>query len=137
MVAHSRGFRNNNPGNIRPNPNYTWQGQIGSEGGYVKFDSMYNGFRALGIDLKNKVARGLDTIEKILPVYAPKADKNPTEDYINTVAKWSGVARDKSLGKAELYLVALAMARFELGPVSWPFITEGDKRAAAKSIGVI
>lgn len=64
MVA-PLGIRNNNPGNIRPVKAYKWQGEIGENGGFVVFDSMTNGIRAL---CKNLIAyqerHGLRTVRQ-------------------------------------------------------------------------
>jgi len=43
-----RGIRNNNPGNIRKNESFTWQGEIDQDDkGFVVFDDEVNGLRAL------------------------------------------------------------------------------------------
>lgn len=39
-------IRNRNPGNIRPS-SPPWNGTIGESGGFVVFDTMANGIRAL------------------------------------------------------------------------------------------
>lgn len=92
-----RGLRDNNPGNIRPNQHYTWLGQIATENNYVVFQSIEFGLRAMAMDLKHKILRGLDTIEKYIPVYAPAGDNNDPEAYTKTVSKMSGIPQDAKL----------------------------------------
>lgn len=88
------GLRNNNPGNLRPGDN--WQGMIGTNGGFVKFSDLSWGLRALGTDISNKILRGLDTIEKIIEVYAPRSENN-TDRYIEVVSKATGIAPDEKI----------------------------------------
>lgn len=77
-----RGIRQNNPGNIRPS-SIVWQGQTGSQNGYLVFDTPKNGLRALAKDLLYKYReRGLRTVRSIVTRYAPEADQNNTEAYI-------------------------------------------------------
>jgi hypothetical protein len=93
-----RGLRDNNPGNIRPNPTYIWSGQTSSENNYCTFDSVENGIRAMAKDLKTKIVKhGWNTIAKYIPAYAPEEDNNNTAGYIARVSKLSGFAPDAPL----------------------------------------
>lgn len=91
----TRGFRNNNPGNIDYNAGIKWKGQVGIETGvpnprFVQFDSMASGVRALCKLLQTYAKKyKLDTIEKIVTRYAP-SHENKTDKYIENVSKWSG-----------------------------------------------
>ena len=118
----TRGERNNNPGNIRINPAWTWQGQMGADsGGYVIFNTVENGVRAMTKDLKTKIARGLNTIAKIIPVYAPEFE-NPTSSYISRVSEWAAIPKDKVIdpsNKVQMLAIISAMIRFENGRVSY------------------
>lgn len=118
----TRGERNNNPGNIRFNPNWVWLGQTGQDDmGYLIFDSASNGVRAMAKDLLAKYSRGLDTVRKIITVYAPPSE-NPTETYIRTIAADIGVHPDRELtltDRATLTNMVRAMIRFENGRVSF------------------
>ena len=92
-----RGFRNNNPGNIRIS-DMPWRGKIprqdNTDGAFEQFTSMAYGVRAMAILLRTYIKRkGLDTIEKIIPVYAP-ATENDVEAYIQVVSLISGLQRD-------------------------------------------
>lgn len=92
-----RGLRDNNVGNIRPNPAYTWYGAKGVENNYVIFDDVEHGIRAMAKDLRSKIKRGLNTIASYIPVYAPPSDNNNTEGYIQRVEKLSGISRSSIL----------------------------------------
>jgi hypothetical protein len=90
----ARGIRNNNPGNIRYNAAVHWQGQVGSDGAFVIFDTPASGLRALGIILHNyQVRYGLNTVRGIVSRYAPPSENN-TAAYIAGVAAALGVGPD-------------------------------------------
>ncbi len=131
----ARGLRNNNPGNLR-DEGIAWQGLTGhDEGGYCIFDTAHNGLRAMAKDLHTKWARGLDTIAKIIPVYAPPAE-NPTQMYINDIASWSGIgASDRlDLSTADgLATIVSAMIRQEDGQVPYSVVLIHD--ACADALG--
>jgi len=92
-----RGLRNNNPGNLRDTAN--WQGLAGHDsGGFNIYQNICWGVRALATDLTNKINRGLDTIAKIFPVYAPASDNNNVAAYINAVSSSSGIDPNEQLG---------------------------------------
>jgi hypothetical protein len=83
-------FRNNNPGNIRNNPNFKWVGQIGIDyRGFVIFDTLENGTRALMRLLNTYVNTSRDTIGEIIYSYCPPTECN-TELYIQQVSGWMG-----------------------------------------------
>ena len=84
------GIRNNNPGNIRTS-GLDWEGAVGEEGGFVKFDGPIAGGKAL---IRNLMAYntkyGLDTVEGIIGRWAPAAENN-TRAYVDAVANGMGV----------------------------------------------
>ena len=85
-----RGIRNNNPGNLRPNPAWTWNGQgpmdtAGGQGEYLTFVSPEMGIRAMIRDCRSKRARGLNTIQRMIDVYAPVGDDNDPRAYARQV----------------------------------------------------
>src|SRR5437899_7828143 len=90
-----RGIRNNNPGNIKIGD--SWRGMTGSDGTFVTFDTLAWGLRALATDIVHKIGRGLDTITKIISVYAPPSENN-TLAYINSVSADTGIGPDEQLG---------------------------------------
>lgn len=75
------GLRQNNPGNMRPS-SPPFQGDIGANGGFVVFDTMENGIRALAKNLLAYYARGIDTVAEAINRWAPSADHNNTAAYI-------------------------------------------------------
>jgi hypothetical protein len=63
--------------------------------GFVRYNSWQDSVRDwCELILGRYVGRGLDTVEKAVPVYAPRSDGNVPESYINVirrvVANWSG-----------------------------------------------
>ena len=110
----TRGFRNNNPGNLKAGT--PWKGVIAVDPkGFAIFDTMENGVRALGKDLSAKMARGVDTVRKILYIYAPPSDNNPTASYVDRVADWMQVDPDQPLSLAHLPNLVAGIIRFENG----------------------
>lgn len=111
-----RGIRNNNPGNIR-DAGFKWKGMIGAEAvsntrgtrPFVKFESPEFGIRALARDLTTKRNRGLDTINKIISVYAPPIE-NKTGAYARAVSKSLDIPVDKKLDLDHETLVKLVKA---------------------------
>jgi len=112
-----RGFRNNNPLNIRHNAD-VFQGEIeGTDKAFKTFSSMPYGYRAAFAILATYLSRGWNTIEKIITRWAPQ-DENDTESYINNVEEWSGIPRNKELTAgdgADYILIIAAMSYVENG----------------------
>lgn len=88
------GLRNNNPGNIRPGD--SWQGMTGENGGFVVFQDITWGLRALATDITNKIREGYDTITTLITRYAPPSENNTTA-YINAVSADTGIPADQPL----------------------------------------
>jgi len=115
-----RNVRDFNIGNLKTSKRYTWDGAIGSdpggkvaEGAFVRFKSPEYGVRALTKDLSTKRKRGLNTIGKILPVYAPNGKENDTQAYINSVVKQTGIGANQKLTDADMFKVITAIGRHE------------------------
>ncbi|PXV63873.1 hypothetical protein CLV62_112123 [Dysgonomonas alginatilytica] len=114
----SRGLRNCNPGNIRIN-NDKFQGEIipSQDKSFKQFRTMAYGYRSMFVVLDTYRKQGLNTIEKIIGRWAPPNENN-TQAYIDSVAKWSGVDKNKVLtnydGDDYIDIVA-AMSRMENG----------------------
>lgn len=129
-----RGERNNNPGNLRNSPEYTWIGEIGSDAqGFVVFDTAENGLRALGKDLLTKAARGLNTIEEIVAVYAPSFE-NDVQAYIRALEKFTGFGRGQLLQLTDSRVLITLMegiVRHENGRMIYPdsLLARGAERA--------
>jgi hypothetical protein len=117
--TYPRGLRNNNPGNIRKGGD-VFQGEVipSADAAFKQFRTMAYGYRAMFVTLDTYRRRGLDTIAKIIPVWAPASDGNKPKSYIAQVAKSSGVAADRPLnensGRDYIAIVA-AMSAVENG----------------------
>jgi hypothetical protein len=125
--SYPLGLRNNNPGNLRYFSSINWVGQIGSNKGFALFANLSYGIRAFGMDLRNDIKKGKDTIEKLVYEFAPPTENN-TEAYINTVVKLSGIGRHTKLNTDNNTLLRLARGMFsvELGAGYAALISDGD-----------
>lgn len=137
--ASVRGIRNNNPGNIEYNAATNWQGQLGSDGRFVKFDTMENGVRALARVLMTYRDRyGLNTVRKIITRYAP-SHENDTGAYVRSVARFMGVTEDQVIDTrmaSRMFPLIRGIIRHEVGIVASALVTdsavyEGMRRAGA------
>lgn len=116
-----RGYRNNNPLNLRPSQ--PWDGIVGvdtsgGEPGYLVFGDAQHGIRAgVRILLRYEENYGLHTIRQIMNRWAPSSDDNPTDQYITFVAIQLGVSPDQTISVTEATAPAFigALVRFELG----------------------
>lgn len=117
-MATPRGIRNNNPLNLRHNPDL-FQGEIrpATDRAFKQFTSPAYGYRAAFVTLGTYLSRGKNTIEKIIRSWAPPSENN-TPGYIDKVEKGSGIKRDKILTaqSGEDYVkIVIAMSRVENG----------------------
>jgi hypothetical protein len=85
----------NNPFSLR-GENIPWKGKIGFERGFSVFDSIDSGLRAGYRDIRVKFRNGLDTVRKIITVYAPPSENN-TDGYIKFVSDRLNVEPDQTL----------------------------------------
>lgn len=96
-----------------------WQGFVSVNGnGFVTFNTPYSGTRAGFISFINTyLKRGVNTIEKIFPIYAPKSDpRNDPEKYINTVSTLTKIPRNAPITTPEQILaIGKAIIRVESG----------------------
>lgn len=124
-----RGIRNNNPFNLEYR-NIGWRGELGPEdhpsGRFSKFDTPLNGIRAGMINIHTKIFRDrANTVRKLINVLSPKFE-NPTDAFVNFVAKRVGVAPDQPLDyRAHIRPLSKAIITFENGsnPYSDELIT--------------
>lgn len=104
----SLGIRNNNPGNLRE-VGINWIGKVGSNKGFTVFSNMDYGIRAMTKDLISKINKGLNTIDKYVPVYAPPSENN-TQAYISYIVKNAGIPSNQVLNKDFATLFKLVKA---------------------------
>jgi len=119
------GLRNNNPGNIRPGD--AWQGMTGENGGFVVFQDISWGLRALGTDIANKIREGYGTIRDLVTRYAPPSENN-TGAYIAAVAADTGIDPDQALNQdvGTLHSLIRAIINHENGPSASSLISDQD-----------
>lgn len=111
-----RGYRNNNPGNLRYLARGGWNGQLRDDGsGYAVYESPAAGTRALGRQLLRYADLGYDSVASIITRWAP-AVENDTAAYVAHVARVLGVPADARLDvRAQLPALAQAIALHENG----------------------
>ena len=94
-MAKSRGYRNNNPGNIRINGD-KFQGEVipSRDKEFKQFESMAYGYRAIFKIIRNyQVNYKLNTIRQMIGRWAPESENN-TLAYVMTVSSRSGISPD-------------------------------------------
>ena len=126
-----RNVRNNNPGNIKDFGD-KWDGMTGTESGgdvaegsFVQFETPEHGVRALTKDITNKRKRGLNTITKILEVYAPEGRENNLKAYISDVSNDVGIRPNTVLKDANMFKLIKAITKHEGGKASLEHFTDG------------
>jgi hypothetical protein len=82
-----RGFRNNNPGNIRLGQ--PWQGlsPTQTDPAFCQFVDPKWGIRAIAKIMMSYKEEGVQTIGQAITHWSPPSDSNPTDSYIQNVAK--------------------------------------------------
>lgn len=105
----------NNPLNIRYNKSNSWLGLTGSKNGFCEFDSLFHGFRAALIILKRYRQYGKVSVTDIISRWAPKADNNNTEAYINFVCDKCDISPIEPVGENMYKSILLAMSQVEQG----------------------
>lgn len=91
----TRGYRNNNPCNIRISTD-KFQGEVqpSQDKAFKQFETAAYGYRAAFRILRTYInSYGLNTIRKIISRFAP-ANENHTENYIRVVSERSGIPAD-------------------------------------------
>ncbi|HET8701041.1 MAG TPA: structural protein [Nitrococcus sp.] len=116
-LTGTRGFRNNNPGNIRAAGD-VWVGQVGIDaGGYVIFDTPEHGLRALArIMLNYQRLHGIDTLNALVARYAPASDSNDESSYVQDLSARLGIGPSAPFSiEAMLVPLMQAIIRHENG----------------------
>ena len=118
-MAKSRGYRNNNPGNIRINGD-KFQGEVipSQDKEFKQFESMAYGYRAIFKILRNyQINYKLNTIRQMISRWAPKKE-NDTANYISVVSERSGIPADDPIrtdNREMMIRIVAAMSRVENG----------------------
>jgi len=124
-VAGYVNVKTNNPGNIMMSGSHIdWDGlkdgtdvyyDVNGEK-YYQFKTPEYGVRALTRDLKTKRNKKtpLNTIEKIIPIYAPQGHgNNNPPNYIKIVSQRSGIPKDKVLEDSDMFELIKAITHME------------------------
>lgn len=117
-----RGYRNNNPLNLRISSN-NWKGKVpaaeNTDGAFEQFTTMAYVFRAALKNLQSYISKyHCDTIQSIVTKWAPASDGNNPTTYAARVARTTGYAvttQIASTDKEKLCRIAYAMAFVENG----------------------
>lgn len=117
-----RGYRNNNPLNIRYSKSNSWLGKVvpNTDGSFEQFTSMQYGYRAALYLIRRYIAAGNNTVEGIISKWAP-ATENNTQRYIQRVCSTTGYTADtviNAYSKEQMCNLVYAMAIVENGNVS-------------------
>lgn len=112
-----RGQKNRNPLNIKKGGKTDWQGTIGYDSyGHAIFSSIELGTRASLIDLKGKIARGVNTIQKIVSIWA-EANTVPYANYVannSKIDKNAVINFDKETIRRVVYYMAIWESKYKL-----------------------
>lgn len=139
QISHYRGLnmplpsKNNNPFALIQAVPSKWRGLVGKlPSGFLVFDTPVNGARAGIINLFNTyLFKGRDTIEKIIPIYAPAGHgSNSPKDYINGLVKITGLhSSEKITTKEQIESLCRGIVQFEEGKF---WLSEKDFQNAFK-----
>ncbi|EFI5593594.1 lytic transglycosylase catalytic [Escherichia coli] len=107
--ATKRGERNNNPGNLN------FAGQAGASlerpgGRFARFETAFDGLRALARQLMLYAGRGINSVEKIISTWAPASDNNNTTAYIMAVSQRLGVDPRAALNMSDPQTMSALMS---------------------------
>lgn len=108
-LATKRGERNNNPGNLN------FAGQAGASlerpgGRFARFETAFDGLRALARQLMLYAGRGINSVEKIISTWAPASDNNNTTAYIRAVSQRLGVDPRAALNMSDPQTMSALMS---------------------------
>lgn len=115
-----RGYRNNNPLNIRINSGNNWQGKVSpnTDGAFEQFTSMAYGFRAAFVLIRNYINNyAATTVQAIISKWAPNNENN-TAGYISAVCGSTGFSPGTIINpynETQMCKLAFAMAIVENG----------------------
>lgn len=116
-----RGYRNNNPLNIRLNASNSWLGKVypNTDGVFEQFQNMAYGYRAALQLIRKYISSGYNTVSSIISRWAP-ANENNTQRYIERVCNTTGYSANtviNAYNKEQMCKLVYAMAIVENGSV--------------------
>lgn len=123
-----RGIRNNNPGNLVKTA-IAWKGKVPHE---LNTDSRFEqfqdtagtpghiwGIRAMFMDIRSDIRKGLVTVRKLITEYAP-AHENNTAAYIAAVSGALGIGPDAPIAPGHYPALVAAIIKHENGVQPYP-----------------
>jgi len=118
-IVRTRGYQNNNPGNIKQD-GQTWIGEVSpsTDPPFKQFKDMGWGYRAMFVNLRGYLRNGINTINNIVATWAPPSDNNDTYAYISAVSKDTEVDPDEIITLQNvdvLKSIAAAISKHENG----------------------
>lgn len=124
----TRGYRNNNPLNIRKSSANNWLGKVvpGTDSAFEQFVSMAYGYRAALYLLRKYIKDGYTTVADIISRWAPNNENN-TAGYIQRVCSTTGYTPGTKISANDqqaLCNLAYAMAIVENGNTPLPDIQQ-------------
>ncbi|MDE1494895.1 hypothetical protein KKJ25_08000 [Xenorhabdus bovienii] len=130
----NRAERNKNPGNLRAASNAIGRDGPDKKKSFVIFNSMHDGLTAMSRQLMLYGDRGINTLNTIIPEYAPKKDKNDTRGYIENVSQWTGIDPNERLDLHDPAVVERIMKAMIQQESSMQFSPEDLQKAISASI---
>lgn len=113
QLKNTRGYRNNNPGNLRHGSKWQGLATTQTDAAFCQFKTMYYGVRALNKLILNYTRNDYNTISKIISRYAPNSENN-TKNYIATVSSMVNIPADRVLCEpgemADIKLLSMVVA---------------------------
>ena len=125
FIKKTRGFRNNNPGNIKKGSKWIGLSFLQSDKHFCKFQSIEYGIRAIFKILETyRRKHGINTMASMIYRWAPPSENN-TVSYINIVKKRTNINPDELLSIIEYPKIVEAIIFMENGfqPFSLEFIS--------------
>lgn len=126
-----RGYRNNNPLNIRISSS-NWLGKVSpnTDGAFEQFSDIKYGYRAAIKTLRSYYYKhGLHTIRQMVNRWAPASDGNNPTTYATNVAQRAGIAADQiiTFDQDTICKIVYGMAISECGMS--PYLSMADIQA--------
>lgn len=123
-----RGYRNNNPLNIRYSAGNNWVGKVlpNTDGAFEQFKDMSYGYRAALYLIRKYISQGYTTVSSVINKWAP-ATENNTSGYITRVCSTTGYLPGTVLSasnKEQLCKLVYAMAIVENGSTILPDMSD-------------
>jgi hypothetical protein len=130
----NRSERNKNPGNLRAASNTIGRDGSDPNTSFVQFRTMRDGLAAMSRQLMLYGDRNRNTLNTIIPKYAPKEDYNDTLGYIKNVSKWTGINPNERLNMHEPATIEKLMKAMIMQESSMQFSPEELQSAIMDSI---